>query len=108
MITLSHEQLEKINLLDKLFTSLSVEQLKELIESDLIVAKLKGVNDNPQIILNLVHSYDTMRIDLISAQSSINSLKEDFQSLLRVLYTEVFTPRYNQEFTNLKSKHGLF
>lgn len=108
MITLSHEQLEKINLLDKLFGAMSVDQLKEFTESEQIVAKLKGSQDNPQILLNLVHEYDTMKLDLMTARGDITTLKADFQALLRVLHSDVFTPMYNMDFQNLKNKYGVY
>jgi hypothetical protein len=108
MITLSHEQLEKINLLDRLFASMGVDQLKQLVESEQIVSRLKGTEDNPQILLNLVHEYDVMKLDLMSAKSDLTTLKSDFQTLLKVLHVDVFTPRYNQDFNNLKSKHGVY
>jgi hypothetical protein len=108
MITLSHEQLEKINLLDKLFGAMCVEQLKEFTESEQIVAKLKGLQDNPKILLNLVHEYDAMKLDLMTAKTNISELKSDFQSLLRVLHSEVFSPRYNMDFNSLKNKYGVY
>jgi hypothetical protein len=108
MITLSHEQLEKINLLDKLFASMGVDQLRQITESEQIVSRLKGTADNPQIILNLVHEYDTMKLDLMSAKADLVGLKSDFQALLKVLHADVFTPRYNMEFNNLKNKHGVY
>jgi hypothetical protein len=108
MITLSHEQLDKINLLDKIFASMDVEQLKQIAESEQIVSRLKGFEDNPQIILNLVHEYDTMKLDLMNAKAELVGLKSDFQALLKVLHSDVFTPRYNMEFNNLKNKYGVY
>jgi hypothetical protein len=108
MITLSHDQLDKINLLDKLFASMEVDQLRQLVESEQIVSRLKGTEDNPQVILNLVHEYDVMKIDLGNMRAEVSTLKSDFQSLLKVLHADVFTPRYNQDFNNLKSKHGVY
>ena len=108
MITLSHEQMDKINLLDRLFASVDVDQLRQLAESEQIVAKLKGAGDNPHIILNLVHEYDAMKLDFMNTKVELSTLKTDFQLLLRVLQTDVFTPRYNQDFTNLKSKYQIY
>jgi len=108
MITISHEQLEKINLLDKLFGALGVEQLKEFVESEQVVARLKGNEENPQLLLKIVHEHDIMMLDLMNAKSEIATLKSDFQSLIKVLHADVFTPRYNQDFNNLKSKHGVY
>jgi len=108
MITLSHEQLEKINLIDKLFASIGIDQLKQLVESEQIVSRLKGTEDNPQLLLTLIHERDILITDNIRNKNDILALKTDFQTLVKVLQTDVFTPRYNQDFNNLKSKHGVY
>lgn len=108
MITISHDQLEKINLLDKLFGAMGVQELKDFVESEQVVAKLKGADDNPQILLKMVHEHDILMLDLAQAKNDIMTLKSDFRSLLKVLHADVFTPRYNQDFNNLKSKHGVY
>ena len=108
MITISHEQLEKINLLDKLFGSLGVDQLREFVESEQVVARLKGSEENPQLLLEIVHEHDIMMLDLMNAKAEIVTLKSDFQALLRALHADVFTPRFNQDFQNLKSKHSVY
>ena len=108
MITISHEQLEKINLLDKLFGAVGVDQLREFTESEQVVARLKGSEENPQLLLKIVHEHDIMMLDLMNAKAEIVTLKSDFQALLKVLHADVFTPRYNQDFNNLKSKHGVY
>jgi hypothetical protein len=108
MITLSHEQLEKITLLDTFFASMDVEKLRQLAESEQIVSKLKGINDNPQLILKLVHEYDVMKLDLMNTRADLTALKADFQVLIRVLHADVLSPRYNLDFNNLKSKHNVY
>ena len=108
MITISHEELEKINLLDKLFGALDVEQLKEFVESEQVVARLKGGEENPQLLLKIVHEHDVMMLDFLNAKSEIATLKIDFQSLIKVLHADIFTPRYNQDFNTLKSKYSVY
>lgn len=108
MITISSDHLEKINLLDKLLGAIGVEQLREFTESEEVVAKLKGKDDNPQILLKLIREHDILMLDLMNTKNEVMALKADFQALLRVLHTDVFTPRYNQDFNNLKSKHQVY
>jgi hypothetical protein len=108
MITMTNEQLLKIELLDKLFGALSVDQLREFTESEQVVSILKGTNNNPEMLKRLIQEHDVQMMDIMTMKSDIASLKSDLQSLLRVLHADVFTPRYNQDFSNLKSKHQVY
>ena len=47
MITLTADQLEKINLLDTLFDSLDVTQLRELVEKEKVVVEVKNIYHTP-------------------------------------------------------------
>jgi hypothetical protein len=102
------DQLEKINLLDTIFGALSVTQLREFAESEKIVAKLKGTDQNPQMLCRLVQEHDVMMLDLMNTKNDLAALRIDFQNLIKVLHADVFTPRYNQDFNTLKSKHGVY
>ncbi len=108
MITLTNDQVIKIEILDKLFSSLDVEQLKQLSESEQVVAKLKGTQPDSHILINLIREHDSMYVDLVNAKSELMGLRADFQSLLKVLHADVFTPRYNMDFNTLKNKYGVF
>ena len=108
MITMTNEQISKIELLDKLFGALSVDQLKEYTESEQVVAILKGTNNNPGMLKRLIQEHDIQMMDIVTMKADIASLKSDLRSLIGVLHTDVFTPRYNQDFINLKSKHQVY
>lgn len=108
MITLTSDQVAKIEILDKLLASLDVDQLRQIVDSEVVVAKLKGTPTEPHILINLIREHDTMFVDMMDTKNELTSLKMDFQSLLRVLHADVFTPRYNQDFNSLKSKHGIY
>lgn len=108
MNPITDEQFQKITLIDKLFGSISVEQLREITESEQIVSRLKGTENNPQILLSLIRERDILTMKVIAVESELAGIKADFQSLLRVLHVDVFTPRYNQDFQNLKSKHNVY
>jgi hypothetical protein len=108
MITMTNEQIEKIDLLDKLFGALSVEQLKEFTESEQVVAILKGTNQNPMILHRLIQEHDIYAVDLMDLKAEVSTLKNDFKELMKVLNTTLFTVPYNQDFQNLKSKHSVY
>jgi hypothetical protein len=108
MITLTTEQSEKIELLDKLLGAISVTQLREFTESEQIVAILKGTNHNPMIIQRLIQEHDSYANDLMMMKTDISVLKNDFKELMKALNTALFTVPYSQEFQNLKNKNNIY
>jgi len=108
MITMSKEQLDKIELLDRLFGSIGVEQLKEFVDSEQVVARLKGTESNPGLLMGLIRDRDMAQLETMNVKSELSALKSDFQLLLKVLHADVFTPRFNMDFNNLKSKHNVY
>lgn len=108
MITLTSDQVAKIEVLDKLLSSIDLDQLKQLSESEQVVAKLKGTQSDSNILINLIREHDTMCVDLIDTKNQLNALRTDFQVLIRVLQADVFSPKYNQDFNTIKSKYGIY
>lgn len=108
MMILTNEELEKLGLLDRLFSTLSVEQLKELIERQEIIEKLKGTNQNPVIFTRLFQEHNTCASDLITLQNEVFNLKSDLHVLIRAINSVVFTAPYSQDFHALKNKHGIY
>jgi len=108
MISLTAEQTEKLHLLDKFFGAISLEDLKELVECEQVVAKLKGADQNPQIIMRLIQEHDMLYVDSMNTKNEVMVLKDDFQTLLRALNHTLFSPQYNDNFNSLKNKHGVY
>lgn len=106
MITMSSEQIEKIVLMDKLFGSVDVETLRGFVESEQVIAKLKGTNQNPEIFIRLIREHDMMQVEVMSSRNELLSLKSDFQALLKVLNQTVFS--YSSDLNNLKQKHNVY
>lgn len=107
MITLTNEQTEKIDLLDKLFGAISLEQLREFAESEQVVAILKGTNNNPNILKRLIQEHDIQMMDIMTMKADISVLKSDLSTLVRL----VLKPYdYNSlgEAATLKSKAGVY
>lgn len=107
MITMTTEQLEKIDLLDRLFGAMSIEQLREFTESEQVMANLKGTNQNPGILRKIVQENEIMMSDLNIAKSDILTLRTD----IRVLVNLTIRP-YEQfsiaEFNSLKLRHNAY
>lgn len=108
MITLSADQIGKIEILDRLFSNLDLDQLRQLSESELVVAKLRGGNDGSMILINLIREHDTLCIDIMDVKNQLIELKDAMQVLIRVLQNDVFTPRYSNDFQTLKSKYNVY
>jgi len=105
---ITEEQLDKIDLLDTLFGALDVDQLREIVNSEQIVAKLKGTNQNPQILSKLIQENSIMILDITTLKNEIYALKSDIYSIVKVLHADVFNQQLSPDFKNLKSKHGIY
>lgn len=108
MITMTSEQLEKINLLDTLFGAFDVKQLREFTEREEIAAILKGDNANSGILARLVQEHDILYNDVMMLKNDVSMMKNDFTELIKVLNSSLFTVPYSQEFQALKNKHSFY
>ena len=105
---MTDEQLEKIALIDKFFGAMSVEDLKEITETEVVVAKLKGTNQHPEIFKRLIYEHDMYAMELMTLRNDVVVLKSDFQTLLKSLNATIFNVPYNNDFQNLKNKHSIY
>jgi len=107
MINLNAEQHEKIRLLDKLFDSMSVDQLRELSESEQIVARLKGTQQGTGIISQLISDSTTHTMETMNLRSELYTLKSDFQLLTKLMLKPY---EYNavNDAQSLKSKYNVY
>ena len=109
MITMTDEQLEKIKLLDSLFGAIGLETLKEFAESEKIVARLKGTDQNPGLLMRLVQENEIHGMYISSLQTEIMVMKEDVKNLIKVVNILVSTPQpYIQDLQVLKSKYSIY
>lgn len=100
---------EKIKLLDQVFRSLSVDELKSILSADLIVDKLKGTENTDGPILSAMQGLSMLQVEIITLRNDHFQLKEDFKAALKVTYQMrmAMTP-YSTEFETLKSKYGVY
>ena len=109
MITMTNDQLEKIDFIDTLFGALDLAQIKELAETEQVVAKLKGTNLNPGLLKRLVQENDHHSVEIMKLNGDIMTLKADVQNLIRAVNTLASIPTpYSQDLQNLKSKYGIY
>lgn len=85
MIFLTNEQNEKIALLDRLFGALSVEQLKEITETEQVVAILRGSKENPDILRKLISENATMSSDIMMLRGDVVTMRADLQVLAKLI-----------------------
>jgi hypothetical protein len=109
MINLTEEQKKKVELLDILFHTASVEELQQMADLERNVLKLKGENKKPSTFTDFVNDYNNISATTISSQMEIWNLKTDLTNIVKVLNTIMNTPvPYNQDFQTLKSKYGVY
>ncbi len=107
MITMTNEQIEKIDLLDRLFGAFNIEQLKEITETEQVVAILKGTNNNPGILKRLIQEHDILHIDTMNLKSETAVLRSDIQTLAKLVLKPYDYNSANDAQT-LKSKYSIF
>jgi len=107
MISATEEQFEKLRLFDKLFNAMSVEQVKELSESEQIVARLKGIPESTSILYQLVIDNTSMSSDIMNLRTELTMLRSDFQTLMKLTFKPY---EYNaiNDAQYLKSRYGIY
>jgi hypothetical protein len=99
---------ETLELLDKLLHLVDNEFLKDLIEKEEIVGKLKGsLNGDIGIIRQMVEIINSQSIEITSLKSELMLLRGDMTTMLKVM-NKPFDTAYTYEFQNLKSRYGVF
>ncbi len=109
MINLTEEEKKKLELLDVLFHTTSVEELQKLADVEKNVQKLKGDNKKPTTFSDLMNDYNNISATTISLQMEIYSLKTDLTNIVKVLNTIINMPTpCHIDFHTLKSKYGVY
>lgn len=107
MISMTSDQIEKVELLDRLFGAFSVSQLKEFTETEEVVAILKGNNSNPNILKRLVQEHDNQMMEIMNMKSEVMILRSDFNTLVKLVLKPYDYNAANDAQT-LKSKAGIY
>lgn len=114
MITI--DDIDKFALIDKVFQTLSLEDLTAMSANDLVISKLKGIASNdPGPICTLYNELINVKSDNESLRSEINlltvemfALKTDLKVLIQCLNTGLGNPVTVNEFYTLKTRHQVY
>ena len=100
------DQFQKLELIDTIFESLNIEELRKIAESELIVGKLKGVAPStPLKDLYFQHAELQNRVSSLEAQ--LSSLQYDFQLLTKTVL-KPYDYSSQSDVQTLKSKYNIY
>ena len=112
MINIYPGDLEKIQLLDKCLRAITVDDVRALVEGDLVAGKLRGDAITPYTpgpIQAILDAYNKSETELAVVRGELWALKDDFTNLLRTVNRLANpAPTYISELNNLKNKHGVY
>lgn len=109
MIQFTPDTQIKIDLVDDLITSMSVEEIKNLADQQKNVNKLRGTPVTEPVINKLKNEIFSQEMRITSLHSELMVLREDMKMLIRALSTPVAMPyTYSSDFSALKSKHHIY
>jgi hypothetical protein len=102
------DDIEKIKIIDKALNALTVDDVKDMFGSDIIVDKLKGVQDRKGPVLQIVEEMQRMANEEMMLRTECQMLKADIQILVRCLNKGLGDPSISGDFSSLKQRHGIY
>lgn len=102
------DDLAKIKIIDQAFSSLSLDDVKTIFGSDIIVDKLKGVQEREGPLAQAAKELQNAAMDIIAIRSECTMLKMDIQTLVRCLNKGMGDPSMSSDFSSLKQRHGIY
>jgi hypothetical protein len=109
MISLLPGDLEKIAILDKFLRSVTIKELNSLLESDLIVGKLRGSVEHQTVgpIQSIIHENNRVEAELLNTRSDILALRQDFRDLIKAVNV-LTSQQISSDFISLKNKYSIY
>lgn len=112
------EDLEKIKLIESVFNTLTVDEIKKILSNDLVVAKLQGKPNKTGFMTTMItdnfqqhNEIQRLSSELINVKSMAFDLRSDISSIIKILKESLFRDRYDttyNDFDNLKRKHNVY
>lgn len=103
---LTADDSKKLELLDIFLGSVSTERLKEIVEQERIMSKLRDDHSSFYVIRQLVNDSSNFHTELMATKAELATLKADMAMLIKCLNSAIYG--YNQDFQNLKQKHNIY
>jgi len=117
MITIvTPEDREKLELVEKVWDSLSKDELLQLLGQDLVVSKLRGESNRLGLISGLIHDNISKDSEVSLIKSELNTMRSqlfearaDLVTLMKFV-NEKFNGYSNaqSEFNSMKNKYGIY
>ena len=101
------EQMEKLRMIDQFFDAFSVEDFKELVEREEVVARLKGKATTNNPLTNLVLQHQAANSQIMVLQGELASLKFDVGQLVKVI-VKPYDYNTPSDINNLKTKYNVY
>ncbi len=102
------DDLAKIKIIDRAFTSLSLDEITAIFGADVIVDKLKGSLDCEGPLAQAARELQTLENDIIVIRSECQMLKLDIQTLVRCMNRGMGDSMVTSDFNSLKLRHGIY
>lgn len=107
---------EKLKLVERVFNSLTKEELQHMLGHDLVVEKLKGVPDRTGIISallmdNMSHDADKMALknEVMALRGELMQIKADMTTFMKFVNEKMNSYSSEQSnFNTMKSKYGIY
>jgi hypothetical protein len=102
------DELEKIKIIDRAFTALSLDDVKTIFGSGVIVDKLKGTVERDGPLMQAAKELQTTAADISFLRGDVSMLKSDIQTLIRCLNKPMGDVTASSEFNTLKNRHSIY
>lgn len=113
MMTLNPELIERLKLLESVLKTYSKEEIHELMSQTAVVDKIKGSDSAIDGVSEFLRNYNDMCNRVYMLEAQVTTQSTEMTQLIRALNETLFKPipviaPHSQEFTSLKSKHGIY
>jgi hypothetical protein len=100
-------ELEKVRLLDHIFKSLTIDDLKLIFKEDLLISAIKGDDHLPGSILGAVQQLSMLQVEILLLRNEQQKLKDHVRDVIRVLSMLQPVPNCSYELQTLKTMFGI-
>ena len=108
-MTLTDEDLKKMEILDKVFQYLSLTEIETLTQADLVVGKLRtNTTSMTGPIMGMYSHVRSAESDLMLLKNDHQMLKNDFGMLLKSMKYQYMNSGTFTDFTSLCSRYGVY
>jgi len=115
---LTNADIEKLKFLDKVFSSITLEEFQQRLGADVVVDKLRGESANHGILEDLYYSNHHMHTDIQDLKTRISTLESklatmttlqtDLNTVIRTVSTLLPNQNILADFNSMKGRYGIY